>query len=86
MNGIEVLNDVVRKMGKVYQLEAKDTSEMTEKQLDAYNAQMKEAIVDMLGQFAAARGIPLRQPEKAGAGGDRLDGHPCQLEQGGRKL
>lgn len=64
MNGIEVLNDVVRKMGKVYQLEAKDTSEMTEKQLDAYNAQMKEAIVDMLGQFAAARGIPYANLKK----------------------
>lgn len=64
MNGIEVLNDVVRKMGKVYQLEAKDTSEMTEKQLDAYNAQMKETIVDMLGQFAAARGIPYANLKK----------------------
>ena len=64
MNGIEVLNDVVRKMGKVYQLEAKDTSEMTEKQLDAYNAQMREAIVDMLGQFAAARGIPYANLKK----------------------
>lgn len=64
MNGIEVLNDVVRKMGKVYQLEAKDTSEMTEKQLDAYNAQMKDAIVDMLGQFAAARGIPYANLKK----------------------
>lgn len=64
MNGIEVLNDVVRKMGKVYQLETKDTSEMTEKQLDAYNAQMKEAIVDMLGQFAAARGIPYANLKK----------------------
>lgn len=64
MNGIEVLNDVVRKMGKVYRLEAKDTSEMTEKQLDAYNAQMKEAIVDMLGQFAAARGIPYANLKK----------------------
>lgn len=64
MNGIEVLNDVVRKMGKVYQLEAKDTSEMTEKQLDAYNAQMKEAIVDMLGQLAAARGIPYANLKK----------------------
>ena len=64
MNGIEVLNDVVRKMGKVYQLEAKDTSEMTEKQLDAYNAQMKGAIVDMLGQFAAARGIPYANLKK----------------------
>lgn len=64
MNGIEVLNDVVRKMGKVYQLEAKDTSEMTEKQLDAYNAQMKEAIADMLGQFAAARGIPYANLKK----------------------
>lgn len=64
MNGIEVLNDVVRKMGKVYQMEAKDTSEMTEKQLDAYNAQMKEAIVDMLGQFAAARGIPYANLKK----------------------
>ena len=64
MNGIEVLNDVVRKMAKVYQLEAKDTSEMTEKQLEAYNAQMKEAIVDMLGQFAAARGIPYANLKK----------------------
>lgn len=64
MNGIEVLNDVVRKMGKVYRLEAKDTSEMTEKQLEAYNAQMKEAIVDMLGQFAAARGIPYANLKK----------------------
>lgn len=64
MNGIEVLNDVVRKIAKVYQLEAKDTSEMTEKQLDAYNAQMKEAIADMLGQFAAARGIPYANLKK----------------------
>lgn len=64
MNGIEVLNDVVSKIGKVWQLEAKDTSEMTEKQLEAYNAQMKEAIVDMLGQFAAARGIPYANLKK----------------------
>lgn len=64
MNGIEVANDIVRKIAKVYQLEAKDTSEMTEKQLDAYNAQMKEAIVDMLGQFAAARGIPYANLKK----------------------
>ena len=64
MNGIEVLNDVVRKIAKVYQLEAKDTSEMTEKQLDTYNAQMKEAIADMLGQFAAARGIPYANLKK----------------------
>ena len=64
MNGIEVLNDVVRKIAKVYQLEAKDTSEMTEKQLDAYNAQMKEAIADMLGQLAAARGIPYANLKK----------------------
>ena len=64
MNGIEVLNDVVRKIGKVWQLEAKDTSEMTETQLDAYNAQMKEAIVDMLGQFAAAKGVPYANLKK----------------------
>ena len=64
MNGVEVLNDVVSKISKVWQLEAKDTSEMTEKQLDAYNAQMKEAIVDMLGQFAAARGIPYANLKK----------------------
>lgn len=64
MNGIEVANDIVRKIAKVYQLEAKDTSEMTEKQLDAYNAQMKEAIVDLLGQFAAARGIPYANLKK----------------------
>ena len=64
MNGIEVANDIVRKIAKVYQLEAKDTSEMTEKQLDAYNAQMKEAIADMLGQFAAARGIPYANLKK----------------------
>ena len=64
MNGIEVANDIVRKIAKVYQLEAKDTSEMTEKQLNAYNAQMKEAIVDLLGQFAAARGIPYANLKK----------------------
>lgn len=64
VNGIEVLNDMVDKIQKVWQLEAKDTSGMTEEQLNAYNDKMREAIVDMLGQFAAARGIPYSNLKK----------------------
>lgn len=64
MNGIEVLNDIVDKIHTVWQLEAKDTSGMTEEQLDAYNDKMREAVVDMLGQFAAARGIPYSNLKK----------------------
>lgn len=64
MNGIEVLNDIVDKIHTVWQLEAKDTSGMTEEQLDAYNEKMREAVVDMLGQFAAARGIPYSNLKK----------------------
>lgn len=64
INGIEVLNDIVDKIHTVWQLEAKDTSGMTEEQLDAYNDKMREAVVDMLGQFAAARGIPYSNLKK----------------------
>ena len=64
INGIEVLNDIVDKIHTVWQLEAKDTSGMTEGQLDAYNDKMREAVVDMLGQFAAARGIPYSNLKK----------------------
>lgn len=64
VNGIEVLNDMVDKIQKVWQLEAKDTSGMTEEELNDYNEKMREAIVDMLGQFAAARGIPYSNLKK----------------------
>lgn len=57
MNGIEVLNDVVRKMGKVYQLEAKDTSEMTEKQLDAYNAYLNGDTVEAKAAIEKLNGM-----------------------------
>ena len=58
MTGISAINDLTEAIGKVYQLNAEDTSGMTEEQLETHKQKTAEAVADMLGRLGMLRGIP----------------------------
>lgn len=64
MTGISAINDLTEAIGKVYQLNAEDTSGMTEVQLETHKQKTAEALADMLGQFGMLRGIPYTNLKK----------------------
>lgn len=64
MTGISAINDLTEAIGKVYQLNAEDTSGMTEEQLETHNQKTAEAVADMLGRFGMLRGIPYTNLKK----------------------
>ena len=64
MTGISAINDLTEAIGKVYQLNAEDTSGMTEAQLETHKQKTAEAVADMLGQFGMLRGIPYTNLKK----------------------
>ena len=64
MTGISAINDLTEYMGRVYELNAEDTSGMTEAQLEAHKEKTREAVVDMLGQLAMLRGVPYTNLKK----------------------
>ncbi len=64
MTGISAINDLTEYIGRVSRLNAEDTSGMTEEQLEAHAEKTREAVADMLGQFAMLRGIPYTNLKK----------------------
>lgn len=64
MTGISAINDLTEYIGRVSRLNAEDTSGMTEKELEKHAEKTKEAVADMLGQFAMLRGIPYTNLKK----------------------
>ena len=64
MTGISAINDLAEYIGRVSRLNAEDTSGMTEEELEKHAEKIKEAVADMLGQFAMLRGIPYTNLKK----------------------
>ena len=64
MTGISAINDLTECIGKVYQLNAEDTSGMTEGQLEAHKQKTVQAVADMLGQLGMLRGVPYTNLKK----------------------
>ena len=64
MTGISAINDLTEAIGKVYQLNAEDTSGMTEGQLEAHKQKTVQAVADMLGQLGMLRGVPYTNLKK----------------------
>lgn len=64
MTGISAINDLTEYIGQVSRLNAEDTSGMTEEELEKHAEKTKEAVADMLGQFAMPRGIPYTNLKK----------------------
>jgi hypothetical protein len=64
MTGISAINDLTECIGKVYQLNAKDTSGMTEEQLETHKQKTVQAVADMLGQLGMLRGVPYTNLKK----------------------
>lgn len=64
MTGISAINDLAEYIGRVSRLNAEDTSGMTEEELEKHAEKTKEAVADMLGQFAMLRGIPYTNLKK----------------------
>lgn len=64
MTGISAINDLTEAIGKVYQLNAEDTSGMTEEQLETHNQKTAQAVADMLGRLGMLRGIPYTNLKK----------------------
>ena len=64
MTGISAINDLTEAIGKVYQLNAEDTSGMTEEQLEPHKQKTAEAVADMLGRLGMLRGIPYTNLKK----------------------
>lgn len=64
MTGISAINDLTEAIGKVYQLNAEDTSGMTEEQLETHKQKTAEAVADMLGRLGMLRGIPYTNLKK----------------------
>ena len=64
MTGISAINDLTEYIGRVSRLNAEDTSGMTEEELEKHAEKTKEAVADMLGQFAMLRGIPYTNLKK----------------------
>lgn len=64
MTGISAINDLTEYIGRVSRLNAEDTSGMTEEELEKHAEKTKEAMADMLGQFAMLRGIPYTNLKK----------------------
>lgn len=64
MTGISAINDLAEYIGRVSRLNAEDTSGMTEEELEKHAEKTKEAVADMLGQFAMLKGIPYTNLKK----------------------
>ena len=64
MTGISAINDLTEAIGKVYQLNAEDTSGMTEEQLETHKQKTAQAVADMLGRLGMLRGIPYTNLKK----------------------
>lgn len=64
MTGISAINDLTEYIGQVSRLNAEDTSGMTEEELEKHAEKTKEAVADMLGQFAMLRGVPYTNLKK----------------------
>ena len=64
MTGISAINDLTEYIGRVSRLNAEDTSGMTEEELEKHAEKTKEAVADMLGQFAMLQGIPYTNLKK----------------------
>ena len=64
MTGISAINDLTECIGKVYQLNAEDTSGMTEEQLETHKQKTVQAVADMLGQLGMLRGVPYTNLKK----------------------
>lgn len=64
MTGISAINDLAEYIGRVSRLNAEDTSDMTEEELEKHAEKTKEAVADMLGQFAMLKGIPYTNLKK----------------------
>ena len=64
MTGISAINDLAEYIGRVSRLNAEDTSGMTEEELEKHAEKTKEAVADMLGQFAMLQGIPYTNLKK----------------------
>lgn len=64
MTGISAINDLTEYIGRVSRLNAEDTSGMTEEELEKHAEKTKEAVADMLGQFAMLRGVPYTNLKK----------------------
>ena len=64
MTGISAINDLTEAIGKVCQLNAEDTSGMTEEQLETHKQKTAEAVADMLGRLGMLRGIPYTNLKK----------------------
>lgn len=64
MTGISAINDLAEYMGRVWALNAKDTSEMTEAELETHKQKSAEAVADLLGQAAMLRGVPYTNLKK----------------------
>lgn len=64
MTGISAINDLAEYIGRVSRLNAEDTSGMTEEELEKHAEKTREAVADMLGQFAMLKGIPYTNLKK----------------------
>ena len=64
MTGFSAINDAVTSMTKLNALLDKDTSEMTEKELDAYVDSVKWAWADTAGQLMMLIGVPYNNGKK----------------------
>ena len=64
MTGFSAVNDAVTSMTKLNALLDKDTSEMTEKELDAYADSVKWAWADTAGQLMMLVGVPYNNGKK----------------------
>ena len=64
MTGFSAINDAVTSMTKLNALLDKDTSEMTEKELDAYADSVKWAWADTAGQLMMLVGVPYNNGKK----------------------
>ena len=64
MTGISAINDLTECIGKVYQLNAEDTSGMTEEQLETHKQKTVQAVADMLGKLGMLRGVPYTNLKK----------------------
>ena len=64
MTGFSALNDAVKSITKLNALLDKDTSEMTEEELDAYTEKVKLAWADTAGQLMMLQGVPYNNDKK----------------------
>ena len=64
MTGFSAINDAVTSMTKLNTLLDKDTSEMTDEELEAYHNTVKWAWADTAGQLMMLRGVPYNNGKK----------------------